>query len=76
MNSVVKALLSAVVVFAICFAFGYVRDVLIDGGAFTPDWFVCISSAVLVFILMLVGPDAAQRKRNRQNLKDQFTGKR
>ena len=76
MNSVVKALLSAVVVFAICFAFGYVRDVLIDEGAFPPDWFFCISSVVLVFVLMLVGPDAAQRKRNRQNLKDKLAGKK
>ena len=75
-NPIVRALLTAVAVFAICLAVGYVRSVVIGGGAFEPNWFEYAVLAVVAGVATYFGPDAVQRRRNRQDLKDGITGKR
>ena len=69
------ALLSAVAAGAIILGIWYVRDVIAGGGAFSPDWPQCVFLAFVVGLCAYFGPDAAQRKRNRQDLKDRFTKK-
>ena len=72
LNPVVRALLGAVVGCAIVLAFQFVRQVLMDGGTFSPGWGEAAGTAVLVGLLTYFGPDAAQRKRNRENLGQTF----
>ena len=76
MNPIVRALLAAVAVFAICFGIGYARSAVVGAGAFEPNWFEYGFLAVVAGVLTYVGPDAAQRRRNRQDLKDKLAGKR
>ncbi len=76
MNPVVKAVLTAVVMVPVLFGIDYVADVFIKGIAFSPSWITIIGFSIFAGVLTYVGPDAAQRKQNRQNLKDSFTKKR
>ena len=76
MNPILRALLMAVAVFVICLAIGYVRSVVVGAGAFEPNWFEYAFLAIVAGVATYFGPDAAQRRRNRQDLKDGITGKR
>ena len=76
MNPIAKALLAAVAVFAVCLAIGYVRSAVVGAGAFEPNWFEYAFLAIVAGVATYFGPDAAQRRRNRQDLKDSITGKR
>lgn len=58
--------------FAIVIAFQYVRQVLMDGGTFAPGWAEAAGTAALVGLLTYFGPDAAQRKKNRADLRQTF----
>lgn len=69
------ALLSAVAAGAIILAIWYIRDVVVGGGSFSPDWPQCVFLAFVVGLCAFFGPDAAQRRRNRQDLKDRFSKK-
>lgn len=72
-KSIVRALLTAVASCAVILGIWYVRDVVVGGGAFSPDWLQCAFLAIVAGVLAYVGPDAAQRKRNRQDLKDRIS---
>ena len=74
-SPVVAAVLTGLLSFAICVGFDYLKDVVIDGGTFAPSMLQHAIVGVAVGIITFVGPDAAQRKRNRQELKNKFTGK-
>ncbi len=67
---------SAVAVFAICLGIGYVKSVVIGGGAFEPNWAEDAAIAVAAGIATYFGPDAAQRRRNRKELKNSMAEKR
>jgi len=71
MNPIVKGILTAVGVFAACMVIQYVAS-LVKGTTFSPDWVIEIIVAVFAGVLTVVGPDAAQRKKNRENLVKKF----
>lgn len=75
-NPIVRALLAAVAVFAICLGIGYVRSMVVGAGTFEPNWLEYAFLAIVAGVATYFGPDAAQRRRNRQDLKDSLTGKR
>lgn len=74
LNPVVKGIISAAVVFVILFVIDYVAA-MAKGVAFTPSWIMNIILSVLVFVLTIFGPDAEQRKKNRENLINKFRKK-
>ena len=76
MNPILRALLMAVAVSAICLAIDYVRSMVVGAGAFEPNWLEYGVIAVVAGVATYFGPDAAQRRRNRQDLKDGIAGKR
>ena len=75
MNKVLRAILSAVGVFAIILAIRYLKA-KIGGGAFNPDWVTTIGLSVLGGVLSVFGPSAEQRKKNREELANKFKGKK
>ena len=44
----------------------------IGNNAFEPDWLSTVILSVFVGLLVVFGPDAAQRKKNRQKLVEKF----
>ncbi len=74
LSPVVRGILGAVVVFALVLVIQYVKA-LAGKTAFTPDWFTAVTSAVLAGLLTVFGPDAAQRKKNREALARKFRKK-
>lgn len=49
---------------------------MIEGSAFSPNWAAIIVPTIIVGMAGSFGPDSAERKRNRQELKDKLTRKR
>ena len=75
LSPIARAVVSAVLVFVVLLAVGFVKDVLIDGDSFEPHWIEIIVLTIASAAIGYFAPDAAQRKQNRQNLKDSFTKK-
>lgn len=74
-NKIVRAVLAAVATAGVFVAVNYIIDVLIQHGSFSPNWLRIGGFALLGGFLTYFGPDAAQRKQNRQDLKNKFTKK-
>ena len=73
-NPVVGGILAAAVAFALVLAFDYVKA-LAGKTAFTPDWLTAVVIAAIAGLLTVFGPDAAQRKKNREALVGKFRKK-
>ncbi len=71
MNPVIRGIVSAVGMFAIIIAIDYIKS-LTGSKPFEVNWLSTIILSVAVGILTVFGPDAAQRKKNRQKLVDSF----
>ena len=71
-KKILKALGNAILCFAITVGLQYVRQVFIEHGQFVFSWVGPTITFVLVFVLILFGPDAAQRRQNRKDLADKF----
>lgn len=74
MNKYVRGVIGALIAFGLFLAGNYLIS-LIKGQPFDPEWIYNIGLAVLVGILTIYGPDAAQAKKNRERLKDSFRKK-
>lgn len=67
MNPVVRGILSGVAIFAIVIVIQYLKSVIWKE-AFTPDWVSAVFLALVGGVATVFGPDAAQRKKNREAL--------
>lgn len=76
MSPILKGVLAFIGSMALFTGMDYILDVFVHNEPFTPGWGMNLILAVVVALLTVYGPNAAQRKKNRQDLKDQFTGKR
>ena len=75
MNPILRAILGFALGFVLSLGALYLTA-MIKGQTFTLDWKEYIISGVVLAVLTFVAPDAAQRKKNRQDLKDRFSGKK
>lgn len=71
LNPVIRGILGAIGGFAVMMAIDYIKS-LIGNNAFEPDWLSTVILSVFVGFLVVFGPDAAQRKKNRQKLFEKF----
>ena len=76
MSPILKAVLYAIAGFAIVLGIAFIKQVLIDKGTFSPNWVHAVITAVALAVLSFVGPNADQRKQNRQDLRDKLSGKK
>ena len=75
MNKILRAFLTAVGVFALILVILYLKA-KISGGAFDPNWATTAGLSVIAGVLSVFGPDAEQRKKNREELANKFKGKK
>ena len=75
MNKILRAFLTAVGVFALLLVIFYLKA-KISGGAFNPNWETTAVLSVLGGVLSVFGPNAEQRKKNREDLANKFKGKK
>lgn len=71
LNPVIRGILGAFGGFAVMMAIDYIKS-LIGNNAFEPDWLSTVILSVFVGLLVVFGPDAAQRKKNRQKLVEKY----
>ena len=71
MKGILKGILSVAAVFAIILAIQYVLAIF-RGRTFTPEWISLIGVSSFAGVLTVVGPNAEERKRNRENLMKKF----
>lgn len=74
MNKILRAILCTIGIFAIVLAIRFLKA-KIGGGAFNPDWVTTAGVSVIGGVLSAFGPDAEQRKKNRDDLANKFKGK-
>ena len=67
MNPVVRGILSGIAIFAIVIVIQYLKSVIWKE-AFTPDWVSAVFLALVGGIATVFGPNAEQRKKNREEL--------
>ena len=70
-NRVVRTLLSAVAGFVVYLAFRYIRQVLVDGATFAPNWFDAVMDGVIWGLFAYFGPDAVQCRRSKATLEEE-----
>ena len=71
LNPVIRGILGAIGGFAVMMAIEYIKS-LIENNVFEPDWLSIVILSVVVGLLTVFGPDAAQRKKNRQKLAQKY----
>lgn len=71
LNPVIRGIIGAIGGFAVMMAIAYIKS-LIGNSAFEPDWLSTAVLSAFVGLLIVFGPDAAQRKKNRQKLVEKF----
>ena len=74
MNPVVRGVLSCVAIFAIVIAAQFLKSVIWKE-AFKPDWISAAFLAIVGGVATVFGPNAAQRKKNREELAKKLFGK-
>ena len=74
-NRVVRAIGLALFTFVIVLIIGYIRNLIVGGGPYVPNWTETIIITIAVGLIGYFGPTAEERKQNRQNAKDKFTKK-
>ena len=72
MKKIIYGILSTVLMFAIIVGINYIAAAH-KGIAFNPDWVMITVEAVAVGLICVFGPDAAQRKKNREKLAKRFS---
>ena len=70
-KNILKGILTAATVFANVLAIQYTMA-LLRSRTFTPDWISLIAVSIFSGALTVVGPNAEERKRNRENLMKKF----
>ena len=70
-KSILRGIRNGALSFAIIIGIRYI-SAFIRNKSFDPDWIWNIVFAVIVCILSIFGPDAAQRKKNREDLAKKF----
>ena len=71
MKKIIYGILSAVLLFAISVGIDYMAASL-KGIPFNPNWILIGIESAAVALICVFGPDAAQRKKNRERLAKSF----
>lgn len=71
LNPVIRGVLSGVAIFAIVIAAQYLKSAIWKT-TFDPNWGEAVLLAVIGGVLTVFGPNAAQRKKNREELAKRF----